>query len=429
MPDSTPEGHLLVFWRWPADGLENILDRIRERFEINRVVHLYWTEERIVDNFQRFYAMISGHAYQKFTEAGVLPFLLVLVTDHNPVYEYRIAAGSGFKKVNVHSFDLKQALRRQGRTSLHTTNTPREFRRDLMYLMGQGAPNYHPPPWDGKIEEIHRDVIGADGWRSLAEVFSVLNEAVDYVVLRNFEKLPDEHRYGKHGDIDLLVEDVDAGNRAASILNKERRGHTMVAGKKVYFDFRSVEDFYYDPEWCRRILRDKVMIRGFYAPNMENYFFSLLYHGHVQKPKIAEDYIPRLMAMSKQIGLDWITPEMLTDPGKAATILGDWLKGNGFYLTRPNGCPQYNSEFVARIKKAPFLHQSISMSRKIANFMVRNALLRPAIPHILEARRRWRRFGFAKKAKRAESLFKKASKNVPLVKKAKKKARSSTSFR
>ncbi len=175
MPDSTPEHHLLVFWRWPADGLGNILDRIRERFEINRVVHLYWTEERIVDNFQRFYAMISGHAYQKFTEAGVLPFLLVLVTDHNPVYEYRVAAGSGFKKVNVHSFDLKQALRRQGRTSLHATNTPREFRRDLMYLMGQGAANYHPPPWDGKIEEIHRDVIGADGWRSLAEVFSVLS--------------------------------------------------------------------------------------------------------------------------------------------------------------------------------------------------------------------------------------------------------------
>ena len=151
---------------------------------------------------------------------------------------------------------------------------------------------------------------------------------------------------------------VDAWNRAASILNKERRAHTIVGGEKIYFDFRSVEDFYYDPEWCRRILRDKVMVRGFYAPNAEDYFFSLLYHGHVQKPKIAKDYVPRLMAMSKEIGLDWITEDMLTDPGKAAQLIGDFLKGNGFYLTRPNGCPQYNPEFVARVENAPFLVQS-----------------------------------------------------------------------
>jgi hypothetical protein len=360
MVESAPERHVFVFWRWPADSLEGILDSIRERFEINQVAHLFWTKERIVDNFQRFYAMVSGHAYQKYTEAGALPFLFVLVTDHNPVYEYRVAGGSGYKKVNVNSFDLKLILRRQRGTSLHATNTPREFRRDLMYLMGHPAADYHPPPWDGEIEEIHRDIVGADGWNSLTEVFSVLNEAVDYVVLRNFDKLPDEHIHGNHGDIDLLVEDVDAWNRAASILNTERRAHTVVAGKKVYVDFRSVEDFYYDPEWCRRILRDKVMVRGFYAPNAEDHFFSLLYHGHVQKPKIAKDYIPRLMALSTQIGLDGITPEVLTNPKTAATILGDWLKGNGFYLTRPNGCPQYNPEFVARINNVPFLYQSAS---------------------------------------------------------------------
>jgi hypothetical protein len=340
--------------------VESILDKIRERFEINQVARLYWSKERIVDNFQRFYAMISGHAYQKYTEAGALPFLFILVTDHNPVYEYRVAGGSGFKKVNVNSFDLKQDLRQHRSTSLHATNTPREFRRDLMYLMGQPVADYHPPPWDGNIEDIHRDIVGAEGWSSLTQVFSVLNEAIDYVVLRNFEKLPDEHIHGIHGDIDLLVEDVDAWNRAASILNKERLAHTIVAERKVYFDFRSVEDFYYDPEWCRRILQNKVMIRGFYTPNEEDHFFSLLYHGHVQKPNIAKDYVPRLMALSKRIGLEYITPEMLTDPGKAAIILGDWLKGNGYYLTRPNGCPQYNPKFVARIDNVPFLYQSAS---------------------------------------------------------------------
>lgn len=360
MTDTAPERHLFIYWRWPEERLDEILREIGERFDIDRVARVYWTPERIVDNFQRFYAMISGHAYKKYTEAGALPFLLVTATDPAPVYQYRIAGGSGFKKVNVKSFDLKQTQRRQKGVSLHATNTPREFRRDFMYLTGKRAADDPPRAggWTGEIEEMHRDVVGAEGWRDLRQVFAVLNEAVDYVVLRNFEHLPDEHVHGQHGDIDLLVEDVDARNRAASILNAAQRAHTMVGGRKVYFDFRSVEDFYYDPEWCRRILRDKVMIRGFYAPSTEDYFFSLLYHGHVQKPKMAKDYVPRLMTMAKELGLDWITEDMLTDPGKAAKLIGDFLKGNGFYLTRPNGCPQYNAAFVARVESAPFLVQS-----------------------------------------------------------------------
>ncbi len=388
-----PERHMLVFWRWPADRLEETLAKIGEHFEIDQVLLLHWTRERVVENFQRFYAMVSGQAYQKYTQTGAAPFLFVLVTDPKPVYGYRIAAGSGFKKVNIASFDLKQTLRRQGGTSLHATNDQREFRRDLMYLMGQSADEYHPPKWDGDlstIQNVHRDVIAADGWESLSQVFSVLNEAVDYVVLRNFAKLPDAHVHGAHGDVDLLLNDVEGRNRAASILNKEQNAGTIVAGRKVSFDLRSVEDLYYDPEWCRRILRDKIIVRGVCVPNPEDHFFSLLYHGHVQKPKISKDYIPTLMELAGEIGLDWITPEWLTDPDKAASLLGDWLKGNGFYLTRPTGCPQYNWKFVGRFTHAPFLYQSTSLSRKVANIMSRTPVLRPLIPPILAARRELR---------------------------------------
>ena len=306
--------------------------------------------------------MISGDAYKKFEEAGARPFLFVIAEDPSPVYEYRIAGGSGYKLVNVKSFDLKQLLRRQKGTSLHATNTPREFRRDLMYLTGQRAAEYQPPNgvWDGEIEEMCRDVIGADGWESLSEMFSVLNEAVDYVVLRNFEKLPDEHKLGIHEDIDFLVEDVDAHNRAASLLHKERAPHATVGDRKIYCDFRSVPDFYYDPEWCRRILRDKVLIRGFNAPNPEDYFFSLLYHGHVHKPKMSKDYGPRLLAMAKEIGLNDITIERLTNPASAAVLLSEFLKGNGYYLTRPNGCPAFNEAFAGSVPNVPFLYQTDS---------------------------------------------------------------------
>lgn len=359
MADRPPEHHLFIFWRWPADRADSLIDSIREKFEINSVQHVHWTADRIVDNFQRFYAMISGHAYQKYAEAGALPFLFVLVTDPKPVYAYRVAGGSGYKYVNVNTFDLKQKLRHQRGISLHATNNQREFRRDYIYLTGDLASDIKVVPWDERIGEMRGDIVAADGWKDLRQVFTVLNEAIDYVVLRNFAKLPDEHRHGIHGDIDLLVDDVDARNRGASILNKEQRAHTVVGDQKIYIDFRSIEDFYYDPEWCREILRTKIMLRGLYVPNPQDHFFSLLYHGHVHKPKIAKDYIPRLIALAEEIGLKDITEHKVTDPVQAAVVLDEWLRGRGYYLTRPNGCPAYNQGFVARMK-APFLYQSES---------------------------------------------------------------------
>lgn len=360
-PASAPECQLLVFWRWPRDGMDEILATVSEDFAIRRVARLHWTPGRIVENFQRFYAMPSGTAYQKYTQAGALPFMLVLVEDPAPVYRYRVAGGSGYKLVNARSFDLKQRLRSRG-LALHGTNTPREFRRDVAFLLGApaAAAQARHERWSGVVEDVHRDIVGAEGWRSLAEVFAVLNEAVDYVVLRNFEGLPDEHVLGPHGDVDLLVDDVDARNRAASILNAEQTAHTQIGGRKVYIDLRSVEDFYYDPAWCRRILRNKVLVNGFYAPSLEDYFFSLLYHGHIHKPKISRDYIDRLVCMAESLGLRDISSETLRDPDHAAKLICNFLRGHGYYLTRPHGCPAYNDGFAARLSEVPFLYQTAS---------------------------------------------------------------------
>jgi hypothetical protein len=403
-----------MFWRWPRHRLQETLDKVRQRFEIEQVLYVRWTPERIVENFQRFYAMVSGLAYQKYAEAGTTPYLFVLATDPRPAYQYRIARGSGFKYVNVNSFDLKQVLRRQGGTSLHATNDQAEFRRDLMYLTGEPASEYHPPKWDGEIgtiREVHCDIVGADGWKSLSEVFAVLNEAVPYVVLRNFQDLPEEHAHGSHANVDLLVSDVDARNRAAAILDKNQLGSIRIGKRKVSFDLWSVEDFYYDPEWCRKILRHRVIVRGFYAPRPVDHFFSLLYHGHVHKPQVSSNHISTLLEIAPQIGLDWITPDWLNDPDKAASLLLDWLKGNGYCLTRPNGYQQYNWKFVRRMRgSTPFLYRSTTFSRKAVNVITGTSWLRPLVPHLSELRRQVRRVNARKKAKDVASVLKNAVK-------------------
>jgi hypothetical protein len=403
-----------MFWRWPAHRLRETLDTIGQRFRIEQVLFVRWTPERVVENFQRFYAMVSGSAYQKYTEAGTMPFLFVLAMDPRPDYQYRIARGSGFKNVNVNSFDLKQVLRRQGGTSLHATNDQLEFRRDLMYLIGQPAADYHPPIWDGEIgsiPEIHRDIVAADGWQSLSQAFAVLNEAVPYVVLHNFQNLPERCDSGCHGAVDLLLCHADAKNRTSSILDRNQRSSIEIGERKITFNLHAVEDFAFDPEWARHILRHRVMVRGFYAPCPVDHFFSLLYHGHVHNPQISSGHLQTLMELAPQIGLDWVTSDWLNRPDKAASLLADWLKGNGYYLTRPNGCPQYNWKFVGRIRgSTPFLYRSTSFSRRAVNVITRTPWLHPLVPQLFELRRRVRQITARKRAKDAASALKGAAK-------------------
>ena len=133
-------------------------------------------------------------------------------------------------------------------------------------------------------ENWHHDLIGARDWESLELLFYVLNATITYVVLRNFEVLPQEYNVGAHGDIDLLVSDY---NEVCLITNGRKvfktnyRVHHAISinGNEVLFDFRSYGDNYYDIKWQKQILLGrKLHENGFYRPDNVDYFYSLLYH-------------------------------------------------------------------------------------------------------------------------------------------------------
>ena len=62
-------------------------------------------------------------------------------------------------------------------------------------------------------QKIENDLIGggSKGWDSLGDMLSMMNRSLDYVVLRNFEVLPDNYYADDHGDIDVLVNDIEDG--------------------------------------------------------------------------------------------------------------------------------------------------------------------------------------------------------------------------
>jgi len=146
-------------------------------------------------------------------------------------------------------------------------------------------------------------------FKNIQQVIDKLNaDAVNYLILRNYECLLDDKIYvGGHEDIDILCENAASIVKSlGAISNREREDnthyHIYISGNRVNLDLRSVGDGYYCEDWQREMLRSKRVHNGFYVMNDENYYYSLIYHAIFQKKTFTEEYRLRLMEMSKRLG-------------------------------------------------------------------------------------------------------------------------------
>jgi hypothetical protein len=105
-----------------------------------------------------------------------------------------------------------------------------------------------------------------------------------YVVLRNFEGLPESVTIGGHGDLDLLVYDIDHWMeifpQAKRVYPHPRVQFTMPIGDtNVYMDIRYVGDDYYPEEFEKAILDSREWnAKGFWTPNALHFRLGLAYH-------------------------------------------------------------------------------------------------------------------------------------------------------
>lgn len=106
-----------------------------------------------------------------------------------------------------------------------------------------------------------------------------------YVVLRNWEGLPDQATIKGHGDLDLLVYDLKHFREIfPKILPTERERwrvrHKLTIGENnIYMDVRSVGDGYYPAHFQRNILETREWNKnGFYTPNPVHFRIALAYH-------------------------------------------------------------------------------------------------------------------------------------------------------
>ena len=335
---------------------DDILNDLKKKFELLEVYEVNWSPEFFSDNMSRFYGVNLPPGAFKANQHDFGPFLLCIIEDKNPIYGNRETA-KGETHVNINTFDAKQTYRSWtgGGNNIHASNTEEETEHDLVLLLGKNLKdirNSLPQAWNGKIKSIDSDLVGSKGWKNTSQLFYVLNATVNYLVLRNFENISDLHVQNNvwgDSDIDILtnqVEQIRFITNAKKILEeKNQEFHlVMIANNNVLLH---VGEQYYDPKWANDILNRKVLSQhGFYTPNDEDHFYSLLYRGLVQKPMVPDDYIERLVSLSSKLKINNLTRESFSTYDVVIEILDAYMRKMGYEYMPRDYSVFYNSETV-----------------------------------------------------------------------------------
>ena len=307
--------HIVIVWSTAANFGNEIVNDIKSNFDLIKIVKVSWDKSLFYNNLKIFYA----HSLKDMTDSemkrilkdkiksvGYNPFQVIVFRDKAPQMQKRTTS-SGDCLVNINVFDRKNKYRKMtGGSNIHSSNDEWETNKDLTLLFGKNCEDFVA---DRSInDEFEGNCLGVTGYESLEQLFYVLNNTLNYCVLRNFEGIPEQYTLKGHDDIDLLVDHrkytIRLTNAKQVFPQSYRVYHNiLIKGIETAFDFRFVCDDYYDEKWEKEILSKRILRKNmFYTPDTLNCFYSLLYHAYIQKPYVKEDYHPKLEKYASEIG-------------------------------------------------------------------------------------------------------------------------------
>jgi len=337
--------NFFILWEKARHAEAGIAQLIKERFSLLYAAEIEWSPQHVARNFSRLYDRPGIEKAQKANNVGDGPFALYIICDDSPQHRYDRSVSGDIELVNTRVAATKAEIRGMlgGKFLIHSSNNIREFFEQTVLLLGpkQLKEVLNIVAWDGKVHSLKQDLAGAAGWKSFTELFAVLNVSSNYLVMRNFEELPDEFFESGEKDLDILC---DRLFRFAAAANATRRGrpdkHSAyaihVAEKDIPIDARYVGDGYYDELWQSTMLARKEQHKDLvYIPRTDDHFFSLLYHAKIQKFHVKDKYLPRLSGLARQIGLGWVNDEWILNDEKAADLLLGYLRSNGYRYVEP----------------------------------------------------------------------------------------------
>jgi len=343
------EQHLIIDWS-NAISEDNMKTHINEHgLNLTDIIKIPKLENKC-KTITEFYNV----GFKVNDERGATDFTLYLV--NSPCcYGYRKTT-KGDRLVNTKLFDLKKFLRKKVSSQIHATDNIQETK-DNLKVLGLYEKHY-----------IRRE------FKDISEVFDVLNKLEDfkYVIMRNFEGIPDDITIDEHLDVDLMVSDyykakcaLDATSVFTGKQSLEDGGwrilnSVLIDGKAVWFDLRHIGDDYYEINLENELLNKRVPCKNFYIPGANTHKYTLIYHALIHKPKISETY----KNIFKKLGLPTRKKEL-------RKLLDDYMSSKKFNYVKPNDdSVGFHIDWVATMKYSRSINATSDVKIDIENDVV-----------------------------------------------------------
>lgn len=275
------ELHIIIDWTRHFDDIKSIIKNYDLEIK-NTIFHPALSNKKEV--LSAFYNAIVDDF------RGETPFNIYIIIDNEPIYDYRNTS-KGIRIVNTKLFDIKMHLRNiVGGYRIHATDNIQETKNNLRCL--------------GLFDTLYKQTVFND----INHVFDTLNSCpkLEWMVMRNFEQMPDNLHIDEHLDIDLLVNDyflvknlLDADSATDYIYEDggcRILNYVYINNSKVLFDFRFIGDNYYDIQFQKDMMASRIPHHNLYIPNKCYHIFSLIYHAIIHKPAISDTYTSVFMS-------------------------------------------------------------------------------------------------------------------------------------
>lgn len=326
--DNMAEQHLFILWEKARHKEKEILDDLKTQFEVLKEYEIFWNKNKFKLNLSSFYSEDFEFDTYQTEIRGKGPLLAVLVEDSNPDYE---------NGINQNTFKFKHKWRKiLGSFTVHGTDTVKQMKHDICLLTGKSiADILATENLDGTRVQLHQNVPCVDGWKSLEHIFYVLNETVNYVILRPSNLNIKTHKMATGGDIDFLTDDFfdvravlcackDVDKNAFDFFNWIKHDEEEI---KQLFHPKFVGDNYYDRLWQSNLLKNKKLNKdGIYILDEEDQFWTLLYHGLIHKQNF-EKYNNILKEISQKLNLPY-----KNNKNYLLKVLNKYLKKHGYKI-------------------------------------------------------------------------------------------------
>lgn len=367
------EIQLFILWEKAREKEAELLEVIENKFEVLQTFSITWTPYLVSNNFTRFYGQSLPANSHKEIHCGSGEFRLIVVKDNHPKYEIR-KTSKGNRTVNINMFDTKTQLRAitDGGHKIHGTDNINETRHNIAMLLGMSLDDFLEKYSNRKEDiKLKQDLVGTLGWESFEQLFYILNQCSDYIVLRNHQNINLKYFKNNSGDIDILSKDSMETKFILGDLKNVKNNHSKVLIDEsiVLFEVDQYGTNLICKDWEDEIFGTKIKSNHIYHPTKDNEMYLLIYHALFFKNKLEDKHIKRILERYPEHFSSRDTLEI-----DLIKKLKNFLQKNDFKITPPNnGYFNFRPEFEKFYKKNKNRKSKVQkLFNRIINISIKN---------------------------------------------------------